>query len=77
MEWIAIDRHVIFGTDGELPKTKLLDAVLTVGDKKYELAVDGMYNPWFGDYLNADFIKMEVHYGLIQFTAVLADGIGI
>jgi hypothetical protein len=45
---VSINGKPIFGTDGELPKFTLKQAVLVLHGHRYNLRTDGMYNPWFG-----------------------------
>ncbi|MDK2773179.1 MAG: hypothetical protein KYX68_13295 [Flavobacterium sp.] len=59
---ISIDNSPMFGTDGELPKFKLSKAILKIGKKTYDLQIDNMYNPWFGNGLNDKFFKI-IHHG--------------
>ncbi len=54
---ISIDNTPIFGTDGEIPVYELSKVLLTIKDKTYNLQVDHMYNPWFGDTINPSFIE--------------------
>ncbi|MGX7666679.1 hypothetical protein [Flavobacterium pedocola] len=59
---ISIDNTPLFGTDGEIPKFKLSKAILKIGKKTYNLQIDNMYNPWFGDGINEKFFKI-IHSG--------------
>ena len=42
-----IDEKPVFGTDWDIPKITLDRAYLEINNKKIELEVTGMYNPWF------------------------------
>ena len=55
---VGIDGVPLFGSDGELPKFKLTQAVLKIGDKIYNLQVDNMYNPWYGTGVNEKFFRI-------------------
>jgi hypothetical protein len=74
---ISIDNTPLFGTDGEIPKFKLSKAILKIGKKTYNLQIDNMYNPWFGEGLNKKFFKI-IHngenYHILQ--AQFSDGAG-
>ncbi|MGK4568522.1 hypothetical protein [Flavobacterium sp. 3HN19-14] len=74
---IAIDNSPLFGSDGEMPKFQLSKAILTIGQKTYDLQVDNMYNPWFGENPNQEFFEIihgsaNDHILKIQFS----DGAG-
>lgn len=43
---IGIDDIPLFGSDGDMPKSYLSAATLTIGDRKYNLQIDNMYDPW-------------------------------
>ena len=49
---VGIDGAPLFGSDGDIPKYELASAVLFINDKQYNLQIDHMYNPWFGDGTN-------------------------
>lgn len=59
---ISIDNCPLFGSDGEIPKYKLVKAILKIDNKTYNLQVDNMYNPWIGENLNDEFFKI-IHDG--------------
>ena len=59
---ISIDNSPLFGTDGEIPKFKLSKAILRIEGKTYNLQIDNMYNPWFGEAVNEKFFKI-IHSG--------------
>jgi hypothetical protein len=54
---IAIDGRPVLGTDGELPRYILKKATLITPGNKYDLQVDNMYNPWFGETPDEKLIK--------------------
>ena len=74
---LGINDSPLFGSDGEIPKYKLIKATLKIKDKSYNLQVDNMYNPWTGDHLNVDFFKIihsgENHHLL---KCIFSDGAG-
>ena len=74
---LGINDCPLFGSDGEIPKDRLIKATLKIKDKSYNLQVDNMYNPWIGDNLNVDFFKIihsgENHHLL---KGVFSDGAG-
>jgi hypothetical protein len=73
---ISIDKRPVFGTDGEMPKTFLKKAILTIGTKKFELQVDGMYNPWFGDNVYEKKFKLKIEGLKYKVIAGFSDGAG-
>ena len=74
---LGINDSPLFGSDGEIPKYKLIKATLKIKDKSYNLQVDNMYNPWTGDQLNVNFFKIihsgENHHLL---KCIFSDGAG-
>jgi hypothetical protein len=72
----SINGHPIFGTDGDLPKYTLTKATLTIGNKKYDLQVDNMYNPWFGDRPRDEFYKIIKDGTETKLTGLFSDGAG-
>ena len=75
---ISIDNSPLFGTDGEIPKFKLSKAILKIGNKTFDLQIDNMYNPWFGNGLNEKFYRIIHHgenYHILK--AIFSDGAGI
>lgn len=74
---ISIDECPLFGSDGDLPMSKLTKAILKIKNKTYNLQVDNMYNPWTGDELNINFFSIihdgENHHIL---KGVFSDGAG-
>ena len=66
----------IFGTDGTIPKFTLTKATLTVGRNKYDLQVDNMYNPWFGDGVYDKLFKIRIDGTEIRLTGLFSDGAG-
>jgi hypothetical protein len=73
---IGINGKIIFGTDGDLPKSKLTKAELKIGEKNYLLEIDGMFNPWFGNGVNENLFRLEIHYGEIKLGGIFSDGAG-
>jgi len=74
---ISIDNSPLFGTDGGIPKYKLSKAILRIENKQYNLQVDNMYNPWFGDNLNQEFFEIIHHgenYHILK--SIFSDGAG-
>lgn len=72
----AIDGIPIFGTDGEMPKYKLTKATLTRGNITYNLQVDNMYNPWFGDKPSTNLFKLTINGTDIHLRGFFSDGAG-
>ena len=74
---LGINDSPLFGSDGEIPKYKLIKATLKIKDKSYNLQVDNMYNPWTGDNLNIDFFNI-IHNGENHhlFKGIFSDGAG-
>jgi hypothetical protein len=73
---ISVNNEIIFGSDGEIPKYKLVKAIVTKGGQIYCLQTDNMYNPWFGDnedYLPFRFLKDGTNYHL---KMLFSDGAG-
>src|SRR5690606_2469749 len=73
---IGINGKIIFGTDGELPKSQLTKAQLKIGEKIYNLVTDGMYNPWFGNGINETLFRLNIQNGEIKFGGIFSDGAG-
>ena len=73
---ISINKKPIFGTDGEMPKTTLKKAVLTIGTMNYDLQVDGMYNPWIGDNIYEEKFKLEMEGYKYKIIGGFSDGAG-
>lgn len=73
---IAIDGRPIFGTDGDFPKFTLTKATLKIGENKYDLQVDDMYNPWFGEGVNDGLFKIKKDGTEIRLTGLFSDGAG-
>jgi hypothetical protein len=72
----AIDGKPLFGSFGELPKYQLSRAVLSVGQKVYELQVENMYNPWFGKEPSTKLFHVHKYGAGIQLRAIFSDGAG-
>jgi hypothetical protein len=73
---ISINKKPVFGTDGEVPRTFLKKATLTIGTKNYNLQVDGMYNSWLDKYFNDKIIKLRTEEFKYIVTALFSDGAG-
>lgn len=73
---IGINSKIIFGTDGELPKSQLTNAQLKIGEKIYILEIDGMYNPWFGNGINETLFRLDIQNGEIKLGGIFSDGAG-
>ena len=73
---IGINGEIIFGTDGELPKSKLTKAELKIGEILYDLEISGMYNPWFGNGLNENLIRIRKENGGFILHGMFSDGAG-
>ena len=73
---IGINGKIILGTDGELPIYELTKAVLILGTKEYNLQVDDMYNPWFGEEFNKDLIKLDQEGNQLRLKIIFSDGAG-
>ena len=72
----SINERPIFGTDGDFPKYTLTKATLTIGSNKYDLQVDNMYNPWFGDRPNDNAYKIKKDGTEILLIGFFSDGAG-
>ncbi|MBZ9731634.1 hypothetical protein LB467_18260 [Salegentibacter sp. JZCK2] len=73
---VGIDGTILFGTDGELPRYILKEAVLRIADRNYDLDVRNMYNPWFGG-INEQFFNIKKEGNQFQLTKIFSDGAGI
>ena len=73
---IAINGHPIFETDGDFPKFKLIKATLIIGQNKYDLQVEGMYNPWFGEEINKKFFKFHKVGTEMKLKGIFSSGAG-
>jgi len=71
---IAINGQMVFGTDGNIPKYKLSKAVLIKGKSSYNLRVDNMYNPWFGEKVNEKLFKAELDGTNLIVRGLFSDG---
>ena len=72
----SINGRPIFGTDGDLPKYTLSRATLKIGTNTYNLEVDNMYEPWFGDRPNDELYKLKYDGTEIRLTGLFSDGAG-
>jgi hypothetical protein len=73
---LSVNGCPLIGTDGEYPKYQLSKAVLTIGKYNYELQVDNMYNPWFGEKPYAKLFKYKIDGTEIRIKAAFSDGAG-
>ncbi|WP_201978540.1 hypothetical protein [Hymenobacter rubidus] len=73
---IAINGKPVFGTDGELPKYTLNKASVLFKRHSYLLPVSGMYNPWFGQKLDKQFVQLKKAGDTLTIQAVFSDGAG-
>lgn len=73
---ISIDKKPVFGTDGEIPRTYLKRATLTIGTKIYDLQVDGMFNAWLDGYFSDKKFKLKTEGYKYIVTGGLSDGAG-
>lgn len=73
---IAINGRPIFGTDGDFPKFTLTKATLKIGQNTYNLQIDDMYNPWFGEGVNERLFKIKTDGTEIRLTGMFSDGAG-
>ncbi|MDO7852199.1 hypothetical protein [Hymenobacter convexus] len=73
---VAINDKQPFGTDGEMPKYTLSKATVLFKGHVYHLPVSGMYNPWFGDKLDQQFVHLTKVGSALTIRAVFADGAG-
>ena len=73
---ISIDDGLVFGTDGGMPRTYLKKATLTIGTRKFDLQVDGMYNPWHEDHFNDKVFKLKTEGSKYKITGGFSDGAG-
>ena len=73
---VAINGKQPFGTDGEMPKYVLTKATVLFKGHVYHLPVNGMYNPWFGDKLDKQFVRLTKVGYTLTIQAVFADGAG-
>jgi len=73
---IGIDNVILFGIDGEPPKFKLKKATLKIADKRYDLQINDMYNPWFGDSINEQLFKIKNTGSQYILQGIFSDGAG-
>ena len=72
----AIDGRPLFGTDGDIPKYQLSHAILTIGQQKYDLQVDNMYNPWFSNKPYVGLFSIKKDGNQFRLRAIFSDGAG-
>lgn len=73
---IAINGRPIFGTDGGFPKFILTKATLKIGHNTYDLQIDDMYDPWFGEGINERLFKVKLDGIEIRLSGLFSDGAG-
>jgi hypothetical protein len=73
---ISINNKPVFGTDGEIPRTFLKKAILSIGTKTYNLQVDGMYNAWLDGYFNDKTFTLRKEGLKYIVSGGLSDGAG-
>ncbi len=73
---VSIDNRLVFGTDGDMPTTYLKKGTLTIGTNKFDLQVDGMYNPWLDDYFNDRVFKLKTEGLKYKIIGGFSDGAG-
>lgn len=73
---ISIDNNLVFGTDGEMPRTYLKKAILKIDTKDFELQIDGMYNPWHEDFFNDKAFKLKKEGEQYKIIGRFSDGAG-
>ena len=73
---ISINKKPVFGTDGEIPRTFLKKATLTIGTKIYDLQVDGMYEAWLDGYFDDKTFKLRTEGLKYIVSGRLSDGAG-
>ncbi len=72
---VGIDGTILFGTDGELPRYILKEAVLRIGNRRYHIDVRNMYNPWF-EGINEDLFNIGKKGNHFHLTGIFSDGAG-
>ena len=73
---IGLNNRIIFGTDGEIPTSRLIKATLKIGKKVHQLQIDDdMYNPWFLG-INEQFFKIKKVGNQFRLTGIFSDGAG-
>ncbi|MEX2596904.1 MAG: hypothetical protein WEC59_08240 [Salibacteraceae bacterium] len=72
----SINGRPIFGTDGNLPEYTLTKATLTIGKNEYDLQVDNMHNPWFGDSQSEKHFRIKRDGTETKLTGLFSDGAG-
>ena len=59
-----------------MPKYVLAKAILLLNGVTYNLQVDKMYNPWFGDGPNKESVSLRKSGESYKLSAVFSDGAG-
>lgn len=70
-----IDGMEFYGTDCDVPRTKLDSAKIQVRNKVYTLETSGMYNPWFSQ-PSKQFCRIEQTKSTLILRALFSDGAG-
>ena len=73
---ISINKGLVYGTDGEIPRTYLKKATLTIGTTHFDLQVDGMYNPWDEDVFNDKVFRLKTEGAKYKILGGFSDGAG-
>ena len=73
---VSIDKKPVFGTDGEIPRTFLKRATLSIGTRIYDLQVDGMYNAWLDGHFNTKTFTLRREGLKYIVSGGLSDGAG-
>lgn len=72
----AINNCPVFGVDGEVPRYVLTKLTLVIGQKKIDLDVSEMYNPWFGKAPWSEMFQCKFEGNNIRFQGFFSDGAG-
>lgn len=70
-----IDGKLVFGTDGIMPRNQLSIARLIVGEKVFQLKVDGMYDPNL-EVVNSEMVAVTQNYSGYTVRVLLSVGAG-
>jgi hypothetical protein len=70
-----IDGKPVFGTDWEMPKYVLKEAIIEINGKRVPLDVSCMYNPWFGMPDSKSFSVEKIEGGFVL-EGIFSDGAG-
>ena len=78
LDWFGIckiDGKQVYGTDWEMPKSKLDSAFVQIDNIKIPLEVSCMYNPWFGE-INKELFSLQKCEGGFIIKGTFSDGAG-